>query len=168
MWQRRAALYLKVMEHLHGGVSFPDGPSWEEYQQAGSLQERQELLLNVHLYGPSTPDQLRLRGRLEDELAVFGSARVQELWRAATSALRDLDFEVTEGGHGERVGNEEYPTPPEPGSRHEEFAVAAKAARDALVYQIRRELHKGRDSSRRWERVREAFRAGRSPSSNPW
>lgn len=87
MWDRRAALYLDLLVHLSGTISFVTDPYVPGY------------------YGPQTPEQHQLRRDLAARISLFGSPKVRTLWEAATEAIADLHYECTEGGLYTREGD---------------------------------------------------------------
>ncbi|MFJ2008391.1 hypothetical protein [Streptomyces chartreusis] len=86
LWDRRAAVYLDLLLHLSGTVSFATDPIVPSY------------------YGPQTPEQHQLRRDLAARVTLFGSPKVRELWEDATKAIGDLHYVCAEGGFYTRDG----------------------------------------------------------------
>lgn len=87
LWDRRAAVYLDLLLHLSGAVSFATDAVVPGY------------------YGPRTPEQYQIRRDLAARVDLFGSPKVRELWEAATEAIGDLHYHCTEGDLYTRDGN---------------------------------------------------------------
>ncbi|MGW1318546.1 hypothetical protein [Streptomyces sp. NPDC002426] len=81
LWDRRAELYLELLVHLDGTMSFADSPSTLGY------------------HGPTTPEQITTRRELAAKVDLFGSRVVRTLWEAATEAAGDFFMEIVEGGY---------------------------------------------------------------------
>ncbi|MER6188332.1 hypothetical protein [Streptomyces sp. NPDC001652] len=81
LWDRRTALYLDLLLHLSGAVSFATDSLVPGY------------------YGPRTPEQHDLRRDLAARITLFGSPKVRELWEAATEAIGDMHYLCAEGGY---------------------------------------------------------------------
>ncbi|MFE5108272.1 hypothetical protein [Streptomyces sp. NPDC056663] len=86
LWDRRAALYLDLLLHLDGSVSFATDALVPGY------------------YGPQTTEQHQLRRELAARVSLFGSPKVRSLWEAVTEAMADLHNVCTEGGFYTRQG----------------------------------------------------------------
>lgn len=86
LWDRRAAVYLDLLLHLSGTVSFATDSDVPGY------------------YGPQTSEQHQLRRELAARVTLFGSPKVRELWEAATEAIGDLHYICAEGQFYTRDG----------------------------------------------------------------
>ncbi|MFE0654725.1 hypothetical protein ACFVZH_40190 [Streptomyces sp. NPDC059534] len=119
LWDRRAAVYLDLLLHLSGAVSFATDLDVPGY------------------YGPQTPEQHQLRRDLAAKVTLFGSPKVRELWEAATEAIGDLHYTCIEGELYTRDGV--LP----PGITDPEFLrcnAAHEKTEQALIKQLRHEL----------------------------
>ncbi|MFE1230269.1 hypothetical protein [Streptomyces sp. NPDC058745] len=88
LWDRRAVLYLDLLVHLGGHLSFATDELVPAY------------------YGPRTPEQAQLRRELAARIDLFGSSKVRALWESATEAAADFHVCVVEGGFFRRDGND--------------------------------------------------------------
>ncbi|MEU4180916.1 hypothetical protein [Streptomyces sp. NPDC026589] len=119
LWDRRAAMYLDLLLHLSGAVSFATDAVVPGY------------------YGPRTPEQHQLRRDLAARVDLFGSPKVRELWEAATEAIGDLHYHCTEGDLYTRDGN----IPPDitdPG--YLRYKAAQEKTEEELIRQLRHEV----------------------------
>ncbi|MET7685781.1 hypothetical protein [Streptomyces sp. NPDC005423] len=119
LWDRRAAVYLDLLLHLSGTVSFATDSDVPGY------------------YGPQTPEQHQLRRDLAARVTLFGSPKVRELWEAATEAIGDLHYVCAEGQFYTQDGN----IPPgitDPGFLR--CKAAEEKAEQELIKQLRHEI----------------------------
>lgn len=123
LWDRRATLYLELLIHLGGHLSFAT-----------------DELVPRH-YGPRTPEQTRLRHELAARIDLFGSPKVRALWEAATEASADFGACVVEGEFYRREGNDMLllatgVTDPD----YLRFEAAVDRTKKALIQQLRHEV----------------------------
>lgn len=86
LWDRRADLYLDLLTHLSGRVSFSEDPGL-----AG--------------YGPKSAQDLDLRWQLYSRVTLFASRDIHALSVSATEATQALHAEVAQGDSMERIGD---------------------------------------------------------------
>lgn len=123
LWDRRVSLYLDLLAHLSGRVSF--------------AADSDQFLIG---YGPKTAEDYQLRQELRARVALFASEEIRDLWGRAADAALHLAAETFEGGHAEqfygRVIIPETSDDPEY-TRHLEVE---KRTRERLISRLRAEL----------------------------
>ncbi|MFK0132357.1 hypothetical protein ACIQRZ_18630 [Streptomyces rubiginosohelvolus] len=122
LWDRRAALYLELLVHLGGHLSFATDEAVPGY------------------YGPRTPDQATLRRELAARIDLFGSPKVRALWEAATEASADFQVCVIEGGFFRQDGNSILTAIGVTDPTYLRFQAAADRTEKALIQRLRHEI----------------------------
>ncbi|NWF30296.1 hypothetical protein HW130_29290 [Streptomyces sp. PKU-EA00015] len=123
LWDRRASLYLDLLTHLGGRVSFA----------AGSDQ----FLIG---YGPKTAEDYQLRNQLHARVALFASRETRDLWGKAADAALHLAAETFEGGHYEQFYDRVIIPETSQDPEYTRLVDAAKSAREELIARLRTEL----------------------------
>lgn len=122
LWDRRATLYLELLVHLGGHLSFATDEVVPGY------------------YGPRMPEQAQLRRELAARIDLFGSPKVRALWEAATEASADFHACVVEGDFYRRDGNDMLPAVGVTDPNYLRFEAAADRTEKALIQQLRHEI----------------------------
>lgn len=122
LWDRRSALYLDLLVHLSGHLSFATDELVPGY------------------YGPQTPEQAQLRRELAARIDLFGSPKVRTLWEAATEASADFHACVIEGGFYRRDGNDLLSAINVTDPNYLRFEAAKDSTEKALIQQLRHEI----------------------------
>ncbi|WP_331727007.1 hypothetical protein OG215_41770 (plasmid) [Streptomyces globisporus] len=123
IWEKRAALYVELLEHQRPYLSADMTP--EEHLYAGPRDDEEHALLRS------------LTARSD----AFASRDVRDRWRVAMRAILDLDTWFSS------VSDPMRPTPEE-SRRATALSQAREAALDKLRDQIRSELHTDRPHRR--------------------
>ncbi|MFE9989789.1 hypothetical protein ACFYRK_23350 [Streptomyces sp. NPDC005381] len=123
LWDRRSSLYLDLLTHLGGQVSFA----------ADS---------DPHLigYGPRTAENYQLRQQLSARVDLFASQETRELWKKSTEAALVLRASTIEGGHFEQHFDQLVIPETSPDLVHQDLIRADKDARKQLIEHLRAEL----------------------------
>ncbi|MFJ8848550.1 hypothetical protein ACIRFF_37330 [Streptomyces cyaneofuscatus] len=122
LWDRRAALYLELLVHLGGHLSFATDEVTPGY------------------YGPRTPEQFKLRRALAARIDLFGSPKVRALWEAATKASADFQVCIIEGDFYRLDGKDMLPAIGVTDPTYLRLEAAAHRTEGALIQQLRHEI----------------------------
>lgn len=122
LWDRRATLYLELLVHLGGHLSFATDEVVPGY------------------YGPRTPEQFKLRSELAARIDLFGSPKVRALWEAATEAAADFHAYSVEGDFYRSDGNNMLPAIGVTDPDYLRFEADAGRTQKALIQQLRHEI----------------------------
>ncbi|WP_097974102.1 hypothetical protein [Streptomyces sp. gb14] len=129
IWEKRAALYVELLEHNR-----------RPYLASADMTPEE------HLYaGPRDDEERALLRSLTARSDAFASRDVRDRWRVAMRAILDLDMCISS------MSNPMRPTPEE-SRRATPLSQACEAALDKLRDQIRSELHTDRPHRRWWRR----------------
>ncbi|WP_327267086.1 hypothetical protein OG444_39845 (plasmid) [Streptomyces sp. NBC_01232] len=120
LWDRRAALYLDLLLHLDGSMSFATDPHVPGY------------------YGPRSPEQFQRQKELTARISLFGSPTVRELWEAATEAAADFSVCVVEGGFVDRDGR--LPSAEVTDPNYLRFEAAKQRTEREFIQRLRHEI----------------------------
>ncbi|MEU1815181.1 hypothetical protein ABZ543_08280 [Streptomyces roseifaciens] len=123
LWNRRAELYLDLLTHLRGTVSF--------------AADSDPLLV---AYGPQSGEDYQLRHELRARVTLFASQEVRDLWARAADAALHLHAEVFEGDHVQRVSCDRVIIPETGDPEYVRLLTADKEARARLASRLRTEL----------------------------
>jgi hypothetical protein len=123
LWDRRAALYLDLLTHLSGRVSF--------------AADSDPFLVG---YGPTSAEDYQLRQQLRARVFLFASQEVRDLWMKAADEALILFAESVEGGHMERFGDRHLAPDPTNNPEYARLLAVAEGARAKLVECLRAEL----------------------------
>ncbi|MFF7845282.1 hypothetical protein ACFZC6_42065 [Streptomyces ossamyceticus] len=123
LWDRRSGLYLDLLTHLGGRVSF-----------AG---DSDEFLVG---YGPQTAEDYELRTQLNARVALFASPDTRDLWKKATDAALVLHAATIEGGHFDQSFDRILVPETSSDPMHQRLIDAEKSAREELIAHLRAEL----------------------------
>ncbi|WP_327391151.1 hypothetical protein OG728_37700 [Streptomyces microflavus] len=128
IWEKRAALYVELLEHQRPYLASAD------------------MTPEVHLYfGPQLPEERALLRSLTARSDAFASRDVRDQWRVTMLTIHNLDVCIS------AMSDPMNPTPEESG-RATPLSQAREAALDKLRNQIRSELRTERP--RKWWQLR--------------
>ncbi|MFF4787922.1 hypothetical protein ACFY3E_42230 [Streptomyces griseorubiginosus] len=124
LWDRRSNLYLDLLTHLEGRVSF--------------AADSDPYLIG---YGPKTVEDYQLRRELSARVDLFASLETRQLWERSTEAALILHASTIEGGHFEQHFDQLVIPETSSDPEHQRLIAADKQARDRLVARLREELN---------------------------
>ncbi|MCZ1000735.1 hypothetical protein O1M63_26195 [Streptomyces mirabilis] len=123
LWDRRSSLYLDLLTHLDGQVSF--------------AADSDRYLIG---YGPKTAESYQLRRQLSARVDLFASLETRQLWEKSTEAALVLHASTIEGGHFEQHFDQLVIPETSSDPEQQRLIDADKHAREQLITHLREEL----------------------------
>ncbi|MEU3350968.1 hypothetical protein [Streptomyces sp. NPDC037389] len=123
LWDCRAGLYLDLLKHLRGMVSF--------------AADSDPFLVG---YGPRSAEDYQLRHELRARVALFASQEVRDHWSTAADAALRLHAETIEGDHLSRVGDQVIVPGTSEDPAYARLVATEEEARAQLIKRLRAEL----------------------------